>query len=85
MKHYYKVCARGGHVGAGNEIELIFYIQAKDMLTAIKQAKNMPCVKHNKQNAITKAVIITKEEYNVGRMYSKSAYSIYNNKEGGNK
>lgn len=85
MKRYYKVYARGGHVGAGNEVELVFYIEAKDMLTAIKQAKNMPCVKHNKQNAITKAIVITEEEYNEGRADSKSAYAIYNNKKGNDK
>lgn len=36
---YYKVTAIGGHVGAGNNIDLTFYFCAKDMFSAIKMAK----------------------------------------------
>lgn len=76
---YYKVTARGGHVGAGNIIPLTFYFKAKDMHDAIKQARNMPCVKHDKSDVITNAKEISKEEYEQS-IDGYSAYDVYNNR-----
>lgn len=76
---YYKITVSGGHVGAGNTIPLIFYFKAKDMHDAIKQARSMPCVKHDKSNAITNAKEISREEYEHS-IDGYSAYDAYNNR-----
>lgn len=76
---YYKVTAIGGHVGSGNIIPLTFYFKAKDMNDAIKQARSMPCVKHDKPDVITNAKEISKEEYEQS-IDGYSAYDIYNNR-----
>ena len=79
LKHF-KVKARGGHVGAGNDIELTFYVEAKDILSAMKKVRNMPAVKHDKGNAILSALPISEEEYSEG-IVTRSAYDAYNNRE----
>jgi hypothetical protein len=76
---YYKIIAKGGHVGSGNIIPLAFYFKAKDMHDAIKQARSMPCVKHDKPDVITNAKEISKEEYEQS-VDGYSAYNVYNNR-----
>lgn len=76
---YYKITAKGGHVGSGREMPLVFYLEAKDMHDAIKQACGMPCVKHNKPDAITNAKEISREEYKQN-IEGYSAYDVYNNR-----
>ena len=76
---FFKIMARGGHVGAGHEAELVFYIKAGDVLSAINKVRHMPAVKHDKRNVITKVIIISEEEYNNGRK-EKSAYDVYKKK-----
>jgi hypothetical protein len=76
---YYKITASGGHMGAGNIIPLTFYFKAKNMHDAIKQARSMPCVKHDKTDAITNAKEISKEEYEQS-INGYSAYDVYNNR-----
>jgi hypothetical protein len=76
---YYKITANGGHVGSGNIIPLTFYFEAKDMCDAIKQARSMPCVKHDKSNVITNAKEISRKEYE-NSIDGYSAYDVYNNR-----
>ena len=73
---YYKVIMNGGHVGSGNDVPLTFFIKAKDMNSAIKHARNMPAVKHNKPGALMSAKEISEEEYKQYRE-NYSAYDIY--------
>ena len=76
---YYKITVNGGHVWAGNIISLTFYFKAKDMNDAIKQARRMPCVKHDQPDVITNAKEISKDEYEQS-INGYSAYDIYNNR-----
>ena len=76
---YYKITARGGHVGSGREIPLVFYFKAKNMYEAIRSARYMPGVKHKKSGAIFDAREINKEEYE-SNVTGRSAYDIYNNR-----
>lgn len=76
---YYKITISGGHVGAGNTIPLTFYFKAKDMCDAIKQAYGMPCVKHDKPDALINAREISREEYEQN-IDGYSAYDVYNNR-----
>ena len=80
MQKFFKVKAKGGHVGAGNDAELIFYIKAKDAIEAMNKVRRMPAVKHNKGSAISSVLTISEEEYKQGRD-GYSAYDIYGNKE----
>ena len=77
---FWKVVARGGHVGAGNAAELIFYIEAPDALRANDAVRRFPAVKHHKNNAILKIVEITEEEY-LENLSGYSAYDRYNNRD----
>lgn len=76
---YYKITARGGHVGSRREVSLVFYFEAKNIHEAIQSARDMPGVKHNKPDAITSAKEISREEYEQS-IDGYSAYDIYNNK-----
>jgi predicted GIY-YIG superfamily endonuclease len=76
---YYKITARGGHIGSKREVSLVFYFEAKNINDAIKRARNMPGVKHNKPDAITNAKEISKEEYEQN-IEGYSAYNVYNNR-----
>lgn len=80
MSKYFKVIAKGGHLGAGNSAELVFYIKAKDAIVAMTKVKNMPAVKHDKSNAISSVSIISEDEYN-NNIATRSAYDAYNNRE----
>lgn len=63
MMNYYKAHTAGGHMGQGNESELIFYIKAPTMMAALRQAKSFPAVKHSRTPRVE---LITKEEYDEG-------------------
>lgn len=80
MPKFYKVVARGGHWGAGKYAELIFYIKAKDALSASQQVKKMPCVKHSNPYAIISVSEITQDEY-IDKRQNGSAYDIYKEKQ----
>lgn len=80
MLKYFRVKAVGGHMGAGNGAELIFYIKAKDAIAAMTKVRNMPAVKHNKNNAISSVSQISEEEYKRGRENNYSAYDTYGNR-----
>ena len=72
--------ARGGHVGSGKSVSLIFYFKAKDIFDAMAKCKRMPAVKHNRSNTIQSAMEITEEEYNECGL-NHSAYDVYNDAE----
>ena len=76
---YYKITARGGHIGSGRETPLVFYFKAKNIHEAIQSARDMPGVKHNNPGAISDAREISKEEYE-SSIIGYSAYDIYNNR-----
>ena len=75
---YYKVTVKGGHVGSGKEIPLVFYFGAKNIHEAIRSARGMPGVKHNNNGVISDVREISKEEYE-RNITGYSAYDIYNN------
>lgn len=77
---FWKVTARGGHVGAGNTTELVFYIKAPNAIRASDAVKRFPAVKHHKNNAILKVVEITEVEY-LENLSGYSAYDRYNNRK----
>lgn len=77
---FWKVTARGGHVGAGSATELVFYIKAPNAIRASDAVKRFPAVKHHKNNAILKVVEITETEY-LENLSGYSAYDRYNNKK----
>lgn len=68
---YFKVYANRGHLGAGKSGEIIFYIKAKQICDAVRQAQKMPGVKHCQ--FIAKALEISREEYIEGRKISAYA------------
>lgn len=72
---YYRVVVLGGHVGAGNNILLTFGIKAQNITEAMDAAKNMPAVKHYKNNVIQELTVITKAEYK--KLKQKNAYAVY--------
>lgn len=76
-QRYYKIKARGGHVGAGKSVELTFYIKAPNYSSAMQQVRNMPAVQHNRGDAILSVCQISEEEYNKNRE-NYSAYDVYN-------
>lgn len=77
---FWQVTARGGHVGAGNATELVFYIKAPNAIRASDAVKKFPAVKHHKHNAILKVVEITETEY-LENLSGYSAYDRYNNRK----
>lgn len=65
---YFRICVPRGHVGNGRYSEIVFYIKADNMSSAIDKAIRMPSVKHNRY--AFNAVEITKKEYIDGRKIS---------------
>ena len=76
---YYKITAKGGHVGSKREVPLVFYFKAKNIHEAVRSARDMPGVKHNKPDVITNVKEISREEYEQN-VEGYSAYDIYNNR-----
>ena len=58
---YYKVQVTLGHLGIGQGLEAWLYIESKNMLDAVRRAKNFPGVKHSRLPMM--ALEISKEEY----------------------
>lgn len=73
QQKYYRICVPRGHVGSGKSQEIVFYIEADDIATAVKKAMMMPGVKHSRY--ASNATEVTKEEYVEGRKVS--AYTKY--------
>lgn len=71
---YYRIVALRGHVGAGKSQDITFYIRAFCASDAIRQAMNMPGIKHGKFPA--SVVEIQRDEYINGR--KESAYERAN-------
>ena len=74
---YYKVICLGGHKGGSNIGELCFGLKAYNIMEVYDKARQMPCVKHTKVNAIQSVVEITKEEYK--ELKENNIYSRYFN------
>lgn len=68
---YFKIYTNRGHLGAGKNGEIIFYIKAKRICDAVKQVQKMPAVKHSQ--FVTTAKEISLEEYLEGRKISAYA------------
>lgn len=62
---YYKAIMPRGHVGIGHSADITFYFKAKDIISAMNQAKKMGGVKHTKMPLNMKQ--ITEQEYLEGR------------------
>ena len=58
---FWRVVARGGHVGTGKYKELIFFIKADTAIKASKKARYLPGVKHNRPEAIISVKEISEE------------------------
>lgn len=69
---YFKVVAKGGHVGTGKYKPLSFAFAAENILEAMDRAKAMPGVKHSDIGAILSAREVTYEEFE--RLRRISAY-----------
>ena len=63
QKRYYKVSAKGGHVGKKFYIQLEIPIKASSRKEAAKKARNFPRVKHDHKDAIINVEEISKESY----------------------
>ena len=68
--NYYKAVTTAGHMGAGNEGELVFYLKAPTIISAMSQAKRFPAVKHSRMPSVC---MVTKEEYEAN--ITTSAYT----------
>lgn len=64
---YFLVRCYVGHCGRGQSRDIAFAIKAKDLLTALAKAKNLPGVKHHNSQYICQGFEITEEEYNERR------------------
>ena len=67
---YYKIRVKQGHCGSGNSMPITFVFEATDMFDAMEKAKNMPSVKHNKNDVIERVELITEAEYKEFRKVS---------------
>ena len=67
---YYKIRVKQGHCGSGNSMPITFVFEATDMFDAMEKAKNMPSVKHNKNDVIERVELITEVEYKEFRKVS---------------
>lgn len=71
---YFRVVVKGGHVGSGKYKELVFYIQAKDSLSAGLAAKKFPGVKHTSHSGILSVKSVTEDEY-INAVNNHNAYN----------
>lgn len=60
---YFKVVAKGGHVGTGRYEPLSFAFAAESILDAMDKARAMPGVKHSDSSAILSAREVTFDEF----------------------
>ena len=74
---YYKVRVIRGHLGGGKQIDIMYYIEASDIVKAVTKALKMPGVKHSYYAPFAEE--ITKEEYEKGR--KTSAYANFDRYE----
>ena len=61
---YYKAIVKLGHMGRKRYAEAVIYLQAENIIKAMKSAQNFPGVKHSK---IPELFEISKQEYTKGR------------------
>ncbi|MGL4951220.1 MAG: hypothetical protein ACRC4M_05335 [Mycoplasma sp.] len=66
MKSFYKVQAKGGHVGKDKYYLMDIYLEADSACEAAAMAKIMPRVKKNRKDSILNVYKITEEEYDKG-------------------
>lgn len=60
---FYKIRVKQGHCGSGQSMPITFAFEAIDLFDAMEKAKNMPSVKHNKNDVIERVELITEAEY----------------------
>lgn len=86
QKEYYKVTAKGGHVGKQYYIEIEIAIKASSGKEAARKARHCPRVKHDHKDAIIKVEKISKETYfEIIRKNKNDPYWKTNSKQDQNK
>jgi hypothetical protein len=65
---YFKVCVKGGHVGAGKSYDFVRYYESQDMLSAFLNALTLSRVKKNANGTgIYSVEPISTEEFYQGK------------------
>jgi hypothetical protein len=72
---YYRIVCPRGHVGGGKSAEIVFYMKAANLPSALAAARRMPSVKHNIRRGFFSGYEVSKEEYMEARKVS--AYERY--------
>ena len=60
---FYKIRVKQGHCGSRQSMLIKLVIEAIELIDAMEKAKNMPSVKHNKNDVIERVELITEAEY----------------------
>ena len=66
MNRYYKVLAKGGHVGLNHYVEMTLFLKAKDGKDAAYKARYTGRVKHDRKDAIISVEEINYSDYREG-------------------
>lgn len=72
---YYRIVCPRGHVGRGESAEIVFYMKASNLPSALAAARRMPSVKHHTRKEFFTGYEVSKEEYMEARKVS--AYERY--------
>ena len=72
---YYRIVCPRGHVGRGKSAEIVFYMKASNLPSALTAARRMPSVKHHTRKEFFTGYEVSKEEYMEARKVS--AYERY--------
>ena len=72
---YYRIVCPRGHVGRGKSSEIVFYMKANNLPSALSAARRMPSVKHHTRREFFTGYEVSKEEYMEARKVS--AYERY--------
>lgn len=72
---YYRIVCPRGHVGRGKSAEIVFYMKANNLPSALSAARRMPSVKHHTRRDFFTGYEVSKEEYTEARKVS--AYERY--------
>lgn len=64
--YFYRVLAKGGHVGQNFYLRVAFYCRAESAKKAAEFVRQAPRVKHTQKDAILSVKKVSEEEYRVG-------------------
>ncbi|MGE5653553.1 MAG: hypothetical protein ACM3ZQ_04690 [Bacillota bacterium] len=67
--NYFKLCISCGHVGRGNEVTVVRYFQAVNIVDAYMNGNSMPRAKNKRHRGAVKLVVpVSEDEYLAGKI-----------------